>query len=132
MTLKRVMPPMGTMEERIAAFCEWFGVEPPRVEYDEEEGPAGGPLLNDDLWNWFMASGASFDWIICGDPRPMAGAYRRDVAQEHRLLNVLAKFDDEEQRLLAEALSQHEDGAPIEAALEGWRVAVEAHRCATG
>ena len=33
---------MGTMEEGIAAFCELSGLDPPRVEHDGDEGPAGG------------------------------------------------------------------------------------------
>ncbi len=132
MTLKRVIPPMGTMEERIAAFCEWCSVELPRVVYDEDEGPAGGPLLTDELWACFESSSAPFDWIVGGDPRSMMDPYRREQAKQHKLRDVLAKFDDEERQLLEEALSQHQVGTPIEVVLEGWKVAVEAHRGAAG
>jgi hypothetical protein len=73
---------------RIQNFCDWFGVEPPQLRRD---GIA--ILLTMELLEWFKESGASIDWIVSGDVKPMAEAFRK----EKLLQNAREELDEEAQ-----------------------------------
>lgn len=45
-----------SVKARIAAFCDWFGVEPPRLK-----GRGGSVCLNVELSAWLSGHGASWD-----------------------------------------------------------------------
>jgi hypothetical protein len=49
--------------------------------------------LTMELLDWFKESGASIDWIVSGDVRPLAEAFRR----EKLLQNAREELDEEAQ-----------------------------------
>ncbi|TNC74149.1 hypothetical protein [Rubellimicrobium roseum] len=123
-------PDLSTIEGRIAACCDWFGLTPPTLTYDEED-PAGGPLMTDALLDWMLDSGVSLDWLISGEVKGMAAVFRRATLKEKEFTNALKQFDDVEVRLLHDAVKARlEQGIPLEQALEGWKAGVQAHRMA--
>lgn len=82
----------STLEGRVAAHCEWFEMEPPKLEYDGD-GP-DEVLITDELMDWISKSGGSYDWLLVGDPRGMALAFEekyRSVREFEALLYELDK-----------------------------------------
>jgi hypothetical protein len=121
----RTLGGLHSLEHRISAWCEWFGLDELKLKRNRK----GQVLLNDDLVAWLYASGTSFDWIVVGDARGMAAAFRKSERDLRQFEDVLKRFDDTEQQLLLDALkASQEDGIPMEEALEDWTKAVEAHR----
>ena len=98
------------IRERMAAFCTRFEVEPCKLTVRK-----GATYLTDSLHQWFITTGASIDWIISGDPAPMAASYRENNLKEREFQELIGKFDKEEHKLFI-------------AAVNGWKAAVEAHR----
>lgn len=116
---------LDTVEGRITAWCAWFGLEEPTLKRNRKREL----LLNDGLLIWAAASGCSLDWLIVGDVRSMAVAFRKSELERKRFGDVFDQFDETEQRLLLDSLKAHrEEGVPLEEALEGWTKAVEAYR----
>jgi hypothetical protein len=95
---------------RMAEFCEWFDVEPVNLTVRR-----GDVYLTDDLMAWFATSGASIDWICCGNVKSMAAAFRKDYVEQRRFLDAFRKFDDTDQKYLLACLKRHLDGGePME------------------
>jgi hypothetical protein len=106
---------------RMAAFCDRFEVESVKLKTR-----SGQVYMTDTLLEWFQTSGASIDWILLGDPMPLAGAYRAKHLDGKRMRDVLRKFDDEECKLLTEALKG------FEAAVQARRERIKAEPVAAG
>lgn len=56
---------------RIAQWCEWFDLTPPKLMIRK-----GKIYLNAELHNWADASDISLDWLFMGDVKGLARAYR--------------------------------------------------------
>jgi hypothetical protein len=97
-----------TLEGRIAAHCEWFNMEPPTLEYDEDEPTE--VLLTEDLVSWVWESGGSMDWLLIGDPKGMALAFVEKHRGSRELLNAIRELDRDTQKFLIDLLQEHFDG----------------------
>jgi hypothetical protein len=114
------------IKARIAEWCAWFDLEPPHLKIRK-----GEIYLTDSLAGWLGTSGASYDWILCGDAKCMAVVYREKYAMESRVLNALKGFDDVEVAMLTAALERaNTNGVSITDVLAEWQTAVDAHRAA--
>lgn len=71
---------------RIQNFCDWFGVPHPRLRRIDNE-----IYFTMEFVEWLQSHGASIDWIVAGDVRPMAEAYRREKLYQ----NALDEIDEE-------------------------------------
>ena len=96
---------IDAIRARMAAFCARFEVETCKLTVRK-----GAVYLNDSLRQWFIATGASIDWIISGDAMPMVAIYRENNLKEREARDLFGKFDDEEQRLFIAAIGG--GGAP--------------------
>lgn len=56
---------------RIAQFCDWFEIVPPKLTIRH-----GKIILTEQLLTWCRDSGASLDWIFAGEVRGMAQGWR--------------------------------------------------------
>ena len=121
----RTLAGLAACDDRLAAWADWFGLDPAPMHRDED----GDLLLDDDLLTWMLASGASIDWLVCGDLRLMAARYRHECLTERRFAETLDRFDDAEVKFLVAALKAHGEGlVPMEDALGAFKAAVEEHR----
>lgn len=110
-----------TIEHRIDAFCDWNDCEPPELSYED-----GSLLLTDNIVDWCLEQSASIDWIICGDPKGMAAAFRKDCQEHKPLRRDLAKLDPEEMRAMTAGVKAYIEGiAPLDQALEAAKAALE-------
>lgn len=71
---------------RINQWCEWFDLTPPKGFIRK-----GKVYLNQTLIHWIAGAGASFDWIILGEVKAMALAYRSERETETRLAELVAE-----------------------------------------
>ena len=113
-----------TAVDRLALFCGWFDLTPPKVRKRK-----GGIYLTDDLIAWMDEHGMSTKWLVDGCTKDEAIAYREMWIEDRKMNDLLAEFDSIELGLLTSALEDHRDGrAPFEIARQGWRDAVLAYR----
>jgi hypothetical protein len=114
------------IKARIAEWCAWFKLEPPKLKIRK-----GEMYLTDSLAGWLGTSGASYDWILCGDAKCMAVVYREKYQHEARLQKAVAALDDVEVGLLLDALrGPIAAGVPVEEAMAAFREAVDERRTA--
>lgn len=109
---------------RMAQFCEWFGGEPVKLKVR-----AGRVYMTDELLAWHDQNGASLDWILLGEAKALARAYRDKHQREAEFLQTLKGFDDVEKAWLMEALIAGETG-DMKAEMQAFKAKVEAHRAA--
>jgi hypothetical protein len=120
---------LTSFEGRLTAACLRFDLTPPALTYDEADR-AGGPLLTDDLLAWLQRPDVPMRWLFNsddtpGDPLAQATAERR----QREFLEIISRFDDEEVRLMVEAIEASQRGEmTLEEALEGWKASVESRR----
>ncbi len=109
---------------RIAQFCDWFEVQPPKLKTR-----MGKVYLTDELAAWLDDTGASYDWIFLGDAKGMSAAYRNYHIGTRETLKAVQGFDAVEKQALITALRLVvAKQVPIEEALAAFKVAVEEHR----
>ncbi|MFN3824100.1 MAG: hypothetical protein ACK4RN_08990 [Pseudorhodobacter sp.] len=84
---------------RIAEHCEWFDLTPPKLKVRK-----GSVYLTDELHDWMQESGASFDWMVCGEVKAMAAAYRISVSDQRRMIEATKGYDKTEREMLIVAL----------------------------
>lgn len=112
---------------RIAAFCEWFGVEPVRLKVRKDV-----LYLSDDLVEWSRTHGACLDWIFSGSLKWLAATYRDKHAvppDVQTILRAFDKLDRVEQGIFIEGIEAGTDGRmPLEAALADTRKRIDAYR----
>lgn len=85
---------------RIADFCRWFGLEAPDLKVEH-----GDIVADEAFWAWMRASGASWDWIVCGDAHGMAARFRDASLQEAQFRALLDQFEPGEVAELNAALA---------------------------
>jgi hypothetical protein len=116
------------IKARIAQWCEWFDLDAPTLRIWR-----GQIYMTDSLADWLGTSGASFDWILSGDEKCMAAAYREKYAMESRVLNALKGFDDVEVAMLTAALKRATaNDLPMDDVLAEFTTAVAARRAENG
>ncbi|MFC4671701.1 hypothetical protein ACFO5X_24330 [Seohaeicola nanhaiensis] len=111
---------LTTQRGRVAAWCRWFDLEEPKLKYRK------GDLLTSSV-GWIGSVGASIDWIVCGDPKSMAIAYRKSEQERRGMLDALRKLEMTEAEMSALLLAMRtvaEDGVDVEEALQLWKQAV--------
>ena len=84
--MERTAERMREIDLRIQHFCDWFAIPHPKLRRLDNE-----IYFTVELTDWLKEHGASIDWIVAGDVRPMADAYRR----EKLLQFEREKIDDE-------------------------------------
>lgn len=112
------MTPAG-VRARIAAFCAAFDVAPCKVRSRKDQ-----VFLTDELHDWITTTGASFDWILLGNPMVMAAKYRKDMLFDRDMKKSLKNLDPEESKMFADSL------AAWTAAVYARRERIEAERAA--
>ncbi len=90
---------LDTCEARCRAWAEWFGLEPAPIKKGRGKH-AKSVLMNDAFMQWVHASGASLDWIVIGDVRTLAVAFRRSALMEQRMVEAIKPLDPEQLDLL--------------------------------
>lgn len=109
---------------RIAEYCEWFGAPWLKIKVR-----SGQVYMTDDLLAWHKEHGASLDWIIFGEAKAMARAYREKHATEREMVEVLGRFDDVEQKKMIEVLQAQAAGQmTFEAAMAEFKAFVSERR----
>ena len=83
--MERTAERVREIDLRIQHICDWFGVMPPPLKRDGNQ-----IYLTMELLDWLKETGASIDWIVSGDVRPMAEAFRR----EKLLQNAREEIDE--------------------------------------
>jgi hypothetical protein len=73
-------PGLPAVEDRIAAICEWFDLEPPAL------APGEDVLESEAGLDWMIASGVSLDWLVLGDVHGLVIAFRNDELQQRASL----------------------------------------------
>lgn len=119
--LDRIQAP--AVKARIAEFCDWFNVEPPRLRVRK-----GSVYLTRELTDWFTSTGASIDWILLGNMKSMAAAARERNLEDEKILGPFRQLDKEEQAIFLEGMIASQDGRAMEQALTEVRTRIEAHR----
>lgn len=108
---------LTTTEGRIEWFCKHFNVEPPKLEYDDDEPDQ--ILLTSDLIRWCQLEGINLDWLFCGMVAGALATYRekyKRTANEIQLIDLLAGFSTDEVELILEGLKRGmEPGADFDA-----------------
>lgn len=94
-----------SIRTRIAAFCEWFGVEPVKLKVR-----AGKIYMTDELLAWSREVGICIDWLISGKVRYMAAAYRADFLAKQDLTHLLGQLGADEKRLLLDCIKAYQAG----------------------
>ncbi|MBO4169696.1 hypothetical protein [Cereibacter azotoformans] len=114
-----------TAVDRLALFCEWFDLTPPKVRKR-----LGDIVLTPDFIKWADESGASINWLAEGGTMEEAAAYREKWLEDRKMKDLLANFDSIEFGFLRDAFRDHQEGrvASLEIAMQGWRDAVLAYR----
>ena len=64
---------------RIAQWCEWFNLTPPKLRVRK-----GQIYLSPELINWADASDISLNWLFMGDVKGLASAYRAQLSIERQ------------------------------------------------
>lgn len=77
------MSDAAVIRARIVQHCEWFGTPQPKLKIR-----SGKIYLTDELHDWMRESGASFDWIFCGDAQGMASEFRKSCEDQRRLIEA--------------------------------------------
>lgn len=103
--MKRSHGTVQDIRERIAEWCAWFDLAPPKLRVRKDS-----VYMNDELWQWLRNSGTSFDWVFCGDARSMAHIFRQRELETMKFNELLSGFDATEQDLMLEALKAHRSG----------------------
>ena len=88
---------LTTQRGRVAAWCDWFDLPEPKLKY------RSGSLLTSSV-GWIHEAGASIDWIVLGDPRGMAIAYRKGEMETRSFHKAYRQLDEAEQRMFVVAL----------------------------
>jgi hypothetical protein len=101
------------MVERIGLVCEWFGLQPPPLEYED-----GALLWTDALHDWVMREEVSIDWLFSGDSKVHAAVYRNEM-QFRRLLREMS--EPMLRDLRACILLNRDHGMPLNDALEEFK-----------
>ena len=116
----------ATTIARIGQFCEWTGVLPPVLTYDEADGQI---LLTEDFVRWMTGNGASIDWIVLGDVRGLAVRWRDEKLKERDFQQSANTLDEPERRMLLAALKAVASSeVPVDDAMTAWTAACEEHR----
>lgn len=114
---------------RMAQFCEWFDVEPVKLNVRK-----GEVYLTEGFMTWIKSHGASLDWICYGGEKGMAVTYREKYAQtpdQQEFANVIGQFTKAEQEILLDCLEAHKAGRlNLDQAMADFRSRVTAHRAA--
>lgn len=84
--MERTAERVREIDLRIQHLCDWFGVLPPQLTREGNR-----ILLSMEFLDWLKETGASIDWIVSGDVKPMAEAFRR----EKLLQNAREEIDEE-------------------------------------
>ena len=79
-----VLPGLPTVEDRIAAVCEWFDIEPPAL------APGEDVLTSEAGLDWMIASGVSIDWLALGEVKGLVIAFRNEELQRRASLSANA------------------------------------------
>lgn len=93
---------------RVAEFAEWFGVEPVKVK-----ARMGQVYLVDELIAWCRDEGASLDWILLGEPKGMAAAFRTihsRTPEQRELLAAISLLSRPAQAAFVKALEDFAAG----------------------
>lgn len=111
------------VKARIAQFCGWFDVEPPKLRIRK-----GEVYLTDEFIAWFRATGASIDWIVLGDVRPMAATVRKQHLEDEKILAPFRQLDEEEQKRFLVFVEEIRDGRPFDEARADMDAWIAEHR----
>ena len=109
---------------RIAQWCKWFDVPPPKVKVRK-----GEILFTPDLQNWADAADICLNWLFMGDARVMGMAYRARRQAERETSIIASGFDADEKRMLIVALKSVADGLVTnEDAIAAFTAAIQERR----
>lgn len=90
---------------RIAQWCSWFDMPPPKVRVRK-----GELLFTPELQNWMDAADMSLDWAFMGNAKVMGMAYRARRQGERDARIIASAFDPDEKRMLIVALKSVGEG----------------------
>ena len=114
----------GTLEERVAHFCQTTECEPPELEYED-----GDVLLTEKLGDWVADNNASFDWVFCGDPATLITSFKNGRERGSEILDVFRDFEKELQPAFIAALRATAlEGMPIDMAMKSFKQVVDEYR----
>ena len=119
------LPPISDLETirrktaetkaRIAQYCDWFAINPPKVRV----GPKG-ILFTDELNAFLDAEGVCLDWLFRGDVRALVVAWRKDAAQKNRVAATVKNLTDRQKRAFVAGLRAYTElGVPFDDAMAG-------------
>lgn len=125
---------LSTAEGRIEWFCAQFDVEPPKLEYDEDEPDS--MLATDELLEWCAIEGVILDWLVSGTIGGPLAVYRekyRTDPKAYELIQRVRRLPEETRERFTEAFKRATDpGADFEAIMgdfmrqEGFRATKDA------
>lgn len=93
---------LTSFQGRAAAFAVWFDLAPAPLTFDPDEPDQ--VLWTDALQEWATNAGIDFNWLVIGDPKLMAKAYREQRRVERHLVKTLGRLDEDEARLFRAAV----------------------------
>ena len=95
----------AAIKTRLAQFCAWFELTPPRLKVART-----GVCRTDELAVWVQSVGISWDWLFLGDAHGMAQAFRRANSPVAEARKLVAAMTDEQLRLSQIAARAYVDG----------------------
>ncbi|MCK0151090.1 hypothetical protein MWU54_13700 [Marivita sp. S6314] len=101
---------LTTTEGRIEWFCKHFDVDPPELEYDEEEPDQ--IILTTSLLTWCQIEGVNLDWVFCGAVAGVLATYRekyKRTEEEQRFIDAISRFPPDEVKLLIDGIKRGND-----------------------
>jgi len=126
-------PDLGTVDGRIRAAAEWFGLPPAPLAYDQED-PRGGLLITPELMAWLDATDLRphLQWILEGDTKGRtAEEQRTSLLQSREILRLFDGMDETEQGFMLDAMrSAIDQSIPMEVIQAEFLAKIHAHRAA--
>lgn len=121
---------LQTTEGRIEWFCAHFEIEPPKLQYDDDEPDQ--IVLTDDLLKWIGREGVNMDWAFCGSISGALAVHRekyRVTPEQEEWAELLEKFDAHELSIVLAGLKQaKEPGISMDSAMRSVSEQIKAYR----